>query len=650
MWDCAQNKVFGDGLFYAADIAGSDIERHPESFSNQLGRHYPECLYQNGTYASSYGLTSYLKENDIYASLYAVVSKANAVITSMENAENFESIINGGQSEMGQMYGEAVAMRATAYRELCKNFGDVPYVGVYGVVPKGLVSRDSIYDVCIEDLQKVEPLMYTIGSIPGIAAANKNYFSKTYVQALIGRMCLDAAGYQTRRGDIKRVNGKGESMTFETKGKENNGATYGRRSDWQDLYSIAKKYYEALLADPGNALFHLTDPRGASDKSGRTFNNPYQYFFEQMHMDDAIYADESIYEYPMQQGGGNDGRPYSFGRPSSGGSKAAYPCKSYGQGRINPAYFYGVFDPNDMRRDVSITMTGSNGKGVEKLIPFVPNSKAEGGGLTLNKWDENRMNPPYTTSQRTSGMNWPVLRLADLILMQAEGKAELGAEGEAIQLLNQIRQRAFGNAEHDISASGEVLKEAILQERKLELLGEGTRRWDLIRSGKFVEKALAVRAEMTEMVNDLQTKGYHEFANGNVISNYIYTKKVHLSSPLTFDPDESNPALYPGWRGQYDYSTTPVKVTGTDHNLAIEGLFNYIDPNGTEAKKLFDEGYSKVDWGVTLVKYADHYTNSNLLPGVKEGNVPPRYYWPIPFETLSKSKGKITNGYGLAQE
>ena len=31
--DCAQNKVFGDGLFYAADIAGSDIERHPESFS-----------------------------------------------------------------------------------------------------------------------------------------------------------------------------------------------------------------------------------------------------------------------------------------------------------------------------------------------------------------------------------------------------------------------------------------------------------------------------------------------------------------------------------------------------------------------------------------------------------------------------------------
>ena len=29
----ASNKVFGDGLFYAADVAGSDIERHPEGFA-----------------------------------------------------------------------------------------------------------------------------------------------------------------------------------------------------------------------------------------------------------------------------------------------------------------------------------------------------------------------------------------------------------------------------------------------------------------------------------------------------------------------------------------------------------------------------------------------------------------------------------------
>ena len=157
------------------------------------------------------------------------------------------------------------------------------------------------------------------------------------------------------------------------------------------------------------------------------------------------------------------------------------------------------------------------------------------------------------------------------------------------------------------------------------------------------------------MVNGLQSQGYYTFENGNTISSYVWVKGVDTKTSkgyrlTTQCTDVNDPVLYPGWRGQYDYSTTPVKVTGTDHNLAIEGLFNYIDPDGAEAKKLLDEGYTQDDWGVTLVKYADHYTNSNLLPGIKEGNVPPRYYWPIPFETLSKSKGKITNGYGMAQE
>ena len=93
-----------------------------------------------------------------------------------------------------------------------------------------------------------------------------------------------------------------------------------------------------------------------------------------------------------------------------------------------------------------------------------------------------------------------------------------------------------------------------------------------------------------------------------------------------------------------------LRLKGTAHNLAIKGLFKYIDPNSAEAAALIAEGYKKVNWGVDLVKYKDHYTDTNLLPGVKAGNVAPRFYWPMPFETLTMSKGKITNGYGLAQE
>ena len=139
--DYAQNRLFGDGLWYAADVPGSDITRHPEAFANQPGRHWPECLYQNGSYTGQYGLLSYLKENDVYAGLYKLIAVSNAVTESVEAREDYESVISGEPSEMGQLYGEAVAMRATAYRELIKNFGDVPYTTHIGDVAHEVSAR-----------------------------------------------------------------------------------------------------------------------------------------------------------------------------------------------------------------------------------------------------------------------------------------------------------------------------------------------------------------------------------------------------------------------------------------------------------------------------------------------------------------------------
>ena len=100
--DAAQNKVFGDGLFYAADVAGSDIERHPENFSNQPGRHYPECFYQDGNYAGEYTLLSYQKENDTYASLYAVITKASIVASAIESADGFQEMLWAGVETLYQ--------------------------------------------------------------------------------------------------------------------------------------------------------------------------------------------------------------------------------------------------------------------------------------------------------------------------------------------------------------------------------------------------------------------------------------------------------------------------------------------------------------------------------------------------------------------
>ncbi len=648
--DAAQNKVFGDGLFYAADVAGSDIERHPEKFEAQPGRHYPECFYQNGKYAGEYALLSYQKENDTYAALYSVINKANIVVLATQESEGFQEMLaEGKECTMGQLYGEAVALKATAYRELLKYFGDVPYLSGKITDSGSLCGRDSIYDVILSELQQAAPLMYRVGSIPGISG--KNYFSRTYVEGLIGRIALEAGGYQTRRGDIKRTDGQGNPLTFETMGKDNNGASYGRRSDYRKYYELAQQYFKAVIDNPGSAVFHTTDPRGGDN------GNAYQYFFQQMHGADDGFADESIYEVSIAQGAGNDARPYSFGRPSTGGSKNNYPCKNYGQGRINPAFYYGIFDPQDKRRDVSCTVTASNGSnGTEILIPFSPGSQGKGGGIAFNKWDENRQDKVWTANQRKSGINGPYMRLSEIYLGYAEACAMLGNDGEAKKYLSIIRERAFpaGKADVDgfIAREGSLL-EAIIDERGFEFAGEGDRREVLIRTGLIGKKIRAVKELTGKMLDGLRNNGFYEFDNGNVISTKVYTKMVdakalkgHRLTTQCPAGSEDDPILYPGWRGvNDDWASYGLDYKGnTLTNLAIKGLFKSLSDD--EIAALEADGYEAVNWGQTLLDNADEYYKYLFYEYDYESA--PIHYWPFTPNVLSN--GGFTNGYGFKQE
>lgn len=663
------SHIFGDGLYYAADIAGSDIMRHPEGYAKQPGRHPAEAFYRNGTETGAYALTSYMKEgtDGTYGYLFSVIGKCNAITTAFEQKDNFEEMMSQSEpTELSQLYGEAVAIRATCYRELIKYFGDVQFQSTFGVVAGGLVSRDSIYDVCIEQLKKVEPHMYVLGTCPTYANNVKNYYSRTYVDGLIGRMALEAGGYQTRRNDIKRVDGKGNPLTFEALGTDNQNATYGRRSDWKNLYATAKEYFKKAIDNAGTAVFHETDPR-SEDKNGRVYNNPYQYFFQQLHDADATYADESIYEEPFTQGStGNDPRPYSLGRPSNGGSKVAYPCKNYGQGRINPAFYYGDFDPKDLRRDVSCTVTGSTGKGIEALIPFTPGSKQSAGGISCNKFDENRQPTVWTQAQRRSGINAPYMRLSEMYLGYAEACAAIGDNAEAKTYLTKVRNRAFrtadeANVEGFINKEGSLLK-AIIDERGFEFAGEGDRRFTLIRTGLLPEKIKKIKDLTRKMLDGLKTNGSYTFENGNTISAYIYTKSVDAAGMkdangntmygyrlTTQCPEgkENDPVLYPSWRGQkdnwdelgLDYGTKTPKT-----NLAIKGLFAPVSDE--EAEELTKDGYKKVDWGKTLIDNDDEYYKYLFYD--YDYVSAPIYLWPFTPNIIAT--GGFVNGYGFSNK
>ena len=90
-----------------------------------------------------------------------------------------------------------------------------------------------------------------------------------------------------------------------------------------------------------------------------------------------------------------------------------------------------------------------------------------------------------------SGKNIPLLRYADVLLCYAECLNELNRTSDAVEIVNQVRNRAWGfqlPADKKWNTMGqEEFRTRILDERMRELIGENWRRFDLIRTGKFVE-------------------------------------------------------------------------------------------------------------------------------------------------------------------
>ena len=80
-----------------------------------------------------------------------------------------------------------------------------------------------------------------------------------------------------------------------------------------------------------------------------------------------------------------------------------------------------------------------------------------------------------------------MFRLADVMLMYAEAALRSGGNlATAVDYVNQVRERAFGDASGNIDQSGLTL-DFLLDERARELLWEGHRRTDLVRFGKFTD-------------------------------------------------------------------------------------------------------------------------------------------------------------------
>ena len=104
--------------------------------------------------------------------------------------------------------------------------------------------------------------------------------------------------------------------------------------------------------------------------------------------------------------------------------------------------------------------------------------------------------------------NFRIIRYAEVLLMAAEAnnRATAANDAKAQGYINQVRQRAFADNLHNITSTGATLKQAIWDERRLELAMEGDRFFDLVRTGQAAAKITGFVAGKHEVFPIPQTE------------------------------------------------------------------------------------------------------------------------------------------------
>lgn len=147
--------------------------------------------------------------------------------------------------------------------------------------------------------------------------------------------------------------------------------------------------------------------------------------------------------------------------------------------------------------------------------------------------------------------NFPIFRYAGILLDYAEAENELGETAPAYEELEQIRQRAGiaagGDGLYGLQANMSVgqMREAIHQERRIEMAFEEQRFWD-VRRWKTADAAFNTTLHgMTIVPNADGTLSYQQIP----VTKIIFTAPRMYLYPIPYKETSGNPTVVqnPGW-------------------------------------------------------------------------------------------------------
>jgi len=321
-----------------------------------------------------------------------------------------------------ELYGEVYFLRAYYYFELVKFFGGVPLFteSRLSASDSGTIQRATAAEV----YEQIEIDLNNAIDVLPTTQTQKGRVTKSIAQALLGKVYLYQDKFSEAANAFDQVIG---------------------------VYSLVNNYQDQFLKNGENSTESV---------------------FEVQHTNTSEWWD---WGFTPQGTEGNFGVIHNGPRAFSG--------PTYASGwsfNIPLESLYESFEDGDTRRDASIL----------DIVAFAEDTDASyAEGYKHTGYFNNKYIPRAGESGAQTELNYLTnyrsIRYADVLLMAAEANSRGGInEAKALDYLNQVRQRAFGDTDHNITASGSTLTQAIWDERNFELSMEGHRFFDLVRTGE----------------------------------------------------------------------------------------------------------------------------------------------------------------------
>ena len=403
--------------------------------------------------------------NSPWSQLYQGIERANLCIYYIPRMDLYSKGSAQQVGELKRLYGESLTLRAQYYLELVRNWGDVPAQWIPSSMMDNVflakTDRDTIYNHLLNDLLLAESLVPWRTEIAALGDLPDERITLGAVKGLRARIALNRGGYSLRRA----------SSSY--------GQVMARPADYMTYYKIAH--------DECNDLMNRRDQH--------TLNSTFQGVFK-----DAIdahtldKAGEVMLQVAMAGGAGS----YDSKLGYYDGVKVN--ASQTGNSAIGVlATYYYLFDSTDTRRDVTCAAYEVN-KDLTTLALHPPTTLVE--AKFRRDWITNPSQ--MTSSAQYYGINWPILRFSDILLMYAETDNELGngPSATAISAFEEVRKRGYGSHASAIGVTPtdhDGFFRAIVKERSLEFGGEGIRKFDLIRWNLLGQRLTEAKADLTAM-------------------------------------------------------------------------------------------------------------------------------------------------------